>query len=158
MGEGIDAGGRTREWYHVLAREIFDQNKALLISADGGLTYQPNPNSGVNPEHLSYFKFIGRIVAKALYDGQLLDAHFTRSFYKHILGVPITYEDIEAIDPDYFKNLTFILEHDLSTIGMDHLTFSVDADQQQRELFGNTKDQIIDLIPSGRETEVTEER
>ena len=33
----------------------------------------------------------------------------------------------------YFKNLAFILEHDLKEIGMDHLTFSVEADEQQRE-------------------------
>jgi len=49
-------------------------------------------------------------VAKALFDGQLLDVYFTRSFYKHILGVKVTYHDIEAIDPDYFKNLKWILE------------------------------------------------
>jgi hypothetical protein len=28
---------------------------------------------------------------KAILDEQALDAHFTRSFYKHILGVPVTY-------------------------------------------------------------------
>merc|ERR1711988_1819105 len=66
--------------------------------------------------------------------------------------------DIEAIDPNYYKNLTFLLEHDLKEIGMDHLTFSVDADEQQRELFGNTKDQVVDLIPNGREIPVTEGR
>lgn len=49
-------------------------------------------------------------VAKALIDGQLLDVYFTRSFYKHILGVKVTYHDIEAIDPGYFKNLKWILE------------------------------------------------
>lgn len=49
-------------------------------------------------------------VGKALFDGQLLDVHFTRSFYKHILGVKVTYHDIEAIDPDYFKNLKWMLE------------------------------------------------
>jgi E3 ubiquitin-protein ligase HUWE1 len=49
-------------------------------------------------------------VAKALFDGQLLDVYFTRSFYKHILGVKVTYHDIEAIDPDYFKNLKWMLE------------------------------------------------
>jgi len=49
-------------------------------------------------------------VAKALFDGQLLDVHFTRSFYKHILGAKVTYHDIEAIDPDYFKNLKWLLE------------------------------------------------
>lgn len=49
-------------------------------------------------------------VAKALFDGQLLDVYFTRSFYKHILGVKVTYHDIEAIDPDYYKNLKWMLE------------------------------------------------
>ena len=50
-------------------------------------------------------RFVGRIVGKALHDGQLIDAYFTRSFYKHMLGSPITYEDIEAVDPEYYKNL-----------------------------------------------------
>ena len=49
-------------------------------------------------------------VAKALFDGQLLDAYFTRSFYKHILGVKVTYHDIEAVDPDYYKNLKWLLD------------------------------------------------
>ncbi len=49
-------------------------------------------------------------MAKALFDGQLLDVYFTRSFYKHILGVKVTYHDIEAIDPGYFKNLKWMLE------------------------------------------------
>ena len=39
---------------------------------------------------------VGRIVGKAIYDGQRLDAYFTRSFYKHILGVPINYHDVES--------------------------------------------------------------
>lgn len=49
-------------------------------------------------------------MAKALFDGQLLDVHFTRSFYKHILGIKVTYHDIEAVDPDYYKNLKWMLE------------------------------------------------
>ena len=49
-------------------------------------------------------------VAKALFDGQLLDVYFTRSFYKHILSVKVTYHDIEAVDPDYYKNLKWMLE------------------------------------------------
>ncbi|MCD7456033.1 E3 ubiquitin- protein ligase upl1 [Datura stramonium] len=56
--EGIDAGGLTREWYQLLSRVIFDKGAWLFNT-----------------------------VAKALFDGQLLDVYFTRSFYKHILGV-----------------------------------------------------------------------
>jgi len=55
-------------------------------------------------------------VAKALFDGQLLDVYFTRSFYKHILGVKVTYHDIEAVDPDYYKNLKWMLEVSTSVI------------------------------------------
>ena len=72
--------------YSVLAREIFNAGYVLFITTGDGVTFQPNPNSYVNPDHLSYFKFIGRIIGKAICDGHLMDAHFTRSFYKHILG------------------------------------------------------------------------
>ncbi len=37
--------------------------------------------------------------------GQLLDAYFTRSFYKHMLRLPVTYEDLEAVDAEFFKSL-----------------------------------------------------
>ena len=60
-------------------------------------------------------------VAKALFDGQLLDVYFTRSFYKHILGVKVTYHDIEAVDPDYYKNLKWMLEVCHAFIGFLHL-------------------------------------
>jgi E3 ubiquitin-protein ligase HUWE1 len=108
--EGIDAGGLTREWYQLLSRVTFDKGALLFTTVGNESTFQPNPNSVYQTEHLSYFKFVGRVVAKALFDGQLLDVYFTRSFYKHILGVKVTYHDIEAIDPDYFKNLKWILE------------------------------------------------
>ena len=39
--------------------------------------------------HLDYFKFVGRVIGKAVADGHLLDAHFTRSFYKHIYSYVI---------------------------------------------------------------------
>ncbi|MCO5610566.1 hypothetical protein L7F22_064805 [Adiantum nelumboides] len=68
-------------------------------------TYQPNRASAVNPDHLSYFRFVGRVIGKAIYDGRLLDAYFTRSFYKHILGKPVDYRDLEAVDPEYYKSL-----------------------------------------------------
>jgi len=84
--EGVDAGGLSREFFGILAKEIFNPNYALFTSTEDGCTFQPNPNSNINPDHLSYFRFVGRIVGKAVADGFLLDAHFTRSLYKHMLG------------------------------------------------------------------------
>jgi hypothetical protein len=78
--EGVDAGGLTREWYLTLSREIFNPNYALFSPVDAA-TFQPNPLSVINSNHLDYFKFVGRIIGKAIADGHLMDAHFTRYAY-----------------------------------------------------------------------------
>ncbi|EWM27814.1 e3 ubiquitin-protein ligase [Nannochloropsis gaditana] len=54
------------------------------------------PSSPINPDHLAHFRFVGRVLGKALSDDHLLDAHFTRSFYKHILGAAVTHRDMEG--------------------------------------------------------------
>ncbi|KAF1786244.1 protein of unknown function DUF4414 [Phytophthora cactorum] len=147
--EGIDAGGVTREWYMILAREMFNPNYVLFTSAADSPTFQPNPLSYVNKDHLSYFEFVGKVLGKAVADGQLLDAHFTRSFYKHILQLPISYHDMEAIDPEYYRNLHSILDNSIVDLGLE-LTFS--AEQSN---FG--KVEVVDLIPNGRNVPVTDE-
>jgi len=147
--QGVDAGGLSREFFGILAKEIFNPNYALFTSTEDGCTFQPNPNSSVNPDHLSYFRFVGRIVGKAVADGYLLDSHFTRSLYKHMLGNEPTHHDMEAIDPDYYKNLKSVLEFDLGDLGLD-LTFSIEDHS-----FG--RNQVVDLIPNGRNIHVTEE-
>ncbi|XWS11367.1 hypothetical protein CRYUN_Cryun38cG0078100 [Craigia yunnanensis] len=153
--EGIDAGGLTREWYQLLSRVIFDKGALLFTTVGNNATFQPNPNSVYQTEHLSYFKFVGRVVAKALFDAQLLDVYFTRSFYKHILGVKVTYHDIEAVDPDYYKNLKWMLKNDVSDI--PDLTFSMDADEEKHILYEKTEVTDYELKPGGRNIRVTEE-
>ncbi|KAI3782609.1 hypothetical protein L2E82_12661 [Cichorium intybus] len=56
---------------------------------------------------------------------------------RHILGVKVTYHDIEAIDPGYFKNLKWMLENDISDI-LD-LTFSIDVDEEKLILCERTE-------------------
>jgi E3 ubiquitin-protein ligase HUWE1 len=125
--EGVDAGGVTREWFQILARQMFNPNYALFqpCAADR-LTYQPNRASAVNPEHLSFFKFVGRVIGKAIYDGRLLDAYFARSLYRQLLGKPVDYRDVEWIDPEYYNSLCWILENDPSPLD---LMFSVETDE-----------------------------
>lgn len=147
--DGVDAGGLTREWYQVMSRAIFKEELALFTSGGNGITFQPNPNSMIQNEgvdHLQYFKFVGRFVAKALIDGQILDAYFTRSLYKHLLAQPLSYEDIEAVDPDYFKNLKWMLENDIN--GVLELNFTAETD------YFDKKD-TIELKPGGSKIAVT---
>ena len=144
--EGIDAGGLTKEWYSILLRELCSPNCALFVRTNDNVTLQPSASSSVNPRHLDYFKFTGRIIAKAICDGQLIDPHFTRSFYKHILGLSVTYHDLEAFDLEYYKSLKMILEHSLEDLGLE-LFFSAET-----RIFDEMH--TTDLIERGREIQV----
>ena len=147
--EGIDAGGLTREWYGLVTREIFRPSYALFTPSSDGVTYQPQAGSGkANPEHLLYFKFVGQVIGKALADGVLLDVHFTRSFYHHMLGLPVSYHDLEAVDAPYYRTLTMILTHPLADLGLD-LTFSANVQE-----FGRNVEE--ELLPGGCERVVTD--
>ncbi|KAG0131066.1 hypothetical protein HOY82DRAFT_349408 [Tuber indicum] len=147
--EGVDAGGVTREWFQVMARQMFNPDYALFIPvASDRTTFHPSRMSGVNPEHLSFFKFIGRIIGKALYEGRVLDCHFSRAVYKRILGKSVSLKDMETLDLDYYKSLVWMLENDITDIITE--TFSVETDD-----FGDKK--IIDLVPDGRNVPVTDD-
>nr|XP_019010464.1 uncharacterized protein I206_04933 [Kwoniella pini CBS 10737]OCF49245.1 hypothetical protein I206_04933 [Kwoniella pini CBS 10737] len=147
--DGVDAGGVTREWYSVLAQQIFDPNFALFepCAADQQ-TYQPNKASSVNGDHLAYFKFVGRVIGKAVYDGRLLDAYFNRAFYKQILGRTVDMRDLESIDPEYHKSLQWMLENDIT--GVIDVSFTIEDDQ-----FGEKK--IVELKPGGASVPVTQD-
>ena len=89
---GLDYGGLAREWFYLLSKDMFNPYYGLFeYSATDNYTLQINPYSGMcNEEHLSYFKFIGRIAGMAVYHGKLLDGFFIRPFYKMMLGKLIT--------------------------------------------------------------------
>jgi E3 ubiquitin-protein ligase HUWE1 len=147
--EGVDAGGVSREWWSTLARGMFDPNYALWQPvASDKTTFHPNALSSVNEEHLMFFKFIGRIIGKAVHEGRVLDCHFSRAVYKKLLGRPISIKDMESLDIDYYKSLLWILENDITDIISED--FSVVT-----EVFGEEK--VIDLIPDGRNIPVTED-
>ncbi|GBM42389.1 E3 ubiquitin-protein ligase HUWE1 [Araneus ventricosus] len=148
--EGQDAGGLLREWYTIISREIFNPMYALFTTSPGDrVTYMINSSSHCNSNHLSYFKFVGRVIAKAVYDNKLLESYFTRSFYKHILGKNVKYTDMESEDYSFYQGLVFLLEHGVNELGYE-LTFSVEVQE-----FGVTE--IRDLKPNGRNIPVTEE-
>ncbi|XP_065184331.1 E3 ubiquitin-protein ligase HACE1-like [Sycon ciliatum] len=146
--EGMGAGVR-REFFDKISAEMLNPDCALFTQSADGSTFQPNPNSQINPDHLSYFNFAGRVIGAAIYHQQLLNVYFTRSFYKHILGVSVNYSDVASIDPEYARNLQWILDNDISDLGLE-LTFSLETD-----VFGSM--QVVELKPGGACLPVLEE-
>lgn len=145
--EGLDYGGVSREFFFLLSHEMFNPFYCLFeYSAHDNYTLQINPHSGINPEHLNYFKFIGRCVGLAIFHRRFLDAFFIGAFYKMILKKKVMLEDMEGVDADYHRNLEWALDNDITDV-LD-LTFSVEDDQ-----FGEIV--TIDLKPDGRNIDVT---
>jgi len=164
--DGLDYGGLSREFFFLLSHEMFNPFYCLFeYSAHDNYTLQINPHSGINPEHLNYFKFIGRVVGLAIFHRRFLDAFFIGAFYKMILRKKVALADMEGVDADFHRNLTWTLyvhltikhflllsanlgnrENDITDI-LD-LTFSTEDNR-----FGETV--TIDLKPNGRELEVT---
>jgi len=72
--DALDYGGVSREWFFLLSHEMFNPSYELFeYSAHDNYTLQINPASGVNPEHLDYFKFIGRVLGLAVFHHRFLD-------------------------------------------------------------------------------------
>uniref|UniRef100_A0A671TQK7 HECT-type E3 ubiquitin transferase n=1 Tax=Sparus aurata TaxID=8175 RepID=A0A671TQK7_SPAAU len=147
--EGLDYGGVAREWLYLLSHEMLNPYYGLFqYSRDDIYTLQINPDSAVNPEHLSYFHFVGRIMGMAVFHGHYIDGGFTLPFYKQLLGKPITLDDMESVDPDLHNSLVWILDNDITGV-LDH-TFCVEH---------NAYGEIIqhELKPNGKSIPVSED-
>ncbi|XP_050704084.1 E3 ubiquitin-protein ligase SMURF1-like [Eriocheir sinensis] len=147
--EGLDYGGVAREWLYLLSHEMLNPYYGLFqYSRDDIYTLQINPDSSINPEHLSYFHFVGRVIGMAIFHGHYIDGGFSMPFYKMLLNKLIILDDIEAVDPHLHRSLNWMLENDITDI-IDN-AFTV-----EHESFGVL--QMRELKPGGSNIMVTEE-
>ncbi len=62
--EFILKGEITKEFLILVLKEIVDPDFGLFKSSSNGVTLQPNPKSGIVPDHLNHFKFLERMIGK----------------------------------------------------------------------------------------------
>ena len=88
------------------------------------------------------------MIGRALFDGQLIRGHMVRMIYKHLLGWPITVEDVKAQDEEYFQSLKKLTNmEDVSMMCLD-FTASEEHTGERRE---------VELVEGGAMKEVTNE-
>ncbi|TIA76152.1 hypothetical protein E3P91_00019 [Wallemia ichthyophaga] len=146
--DGLDYGGVSREFFFLLSHELFSPLYCLFeYSAHDNYTLQINPNSSINPEHLNYFKFIGRCVGLAIFHRRFLDAYFITSLYKMILNKRIGLQDLESVDAELHRSMSWILDNDITDI-LDN-NFVADV-----ETFGEI--QSVPLKEGGEDVELNE--
>jgi E3 ubiquitin-protein ligase HUWE1 len=142
---GIDMGGLTRDWFTAVVHELFNPDYALFSPTTFGRSYIPNRLSIIHPNSLGYFELAGRIIARALIDNCLLDAHLSQGFLKQLLGMKTGLREIQDISVDIYESLLWILSNDPEDC---RLTFTYEYN-----LFGQTE--TIELVPEGHTTPVT---
>lgn len=148
--EGLDYGGVGREFFFLLSKEFTNPNYGLFTYAtDNHTSMVVNPNSGINPDHLSYFKFAGRMLGLAIFHNYFMQTGFTLNFYKILLGKKVNLSDMEAYDPVIYKSLMWLKENEINELGLD-MVFETDV-----TLFDVVKS--VELKPGGSSIEVTDE-
>lgn len=87
----------------IISREIFNPDYALFTVSPGDrVTYTINPSSHCNPNHLLYFKFVGRLI------GMSWALHFRK---KSSIRVTL---NLFQLKPFTTRNTWSAISHDLS--------------------------------------------
>ena len=118
-----DVGGVYREWYSSLFDEIFSKKYNFFIENiyngfGKGSFILPvkNPLKFTN-EYLSYYKFIGKIIGKALFDKITLNYNINQIILKHLISKNIpnfTIDDLKYYDMELYLSLNSILNTDMN--------------------------------------------
>ncbi|KAL1537264.1 HECT-type E3 ubiquitin transferase [Salvia divinorum] len=145
--------GVLREWFFLVCQAIFNPQNALFVACSSDLRrFYPNPASKVDPMHLEYFRFSGKVIALALMHKVQVGIVFDRLFFLQLGGRTITLEDIRDADPLLYNGCKQILEMDPELVDQDvlGLTFVHEVEE-----LGTRK--TVDLCTDGENVAVNSE-
>ncbi|EDQ84973.1 uncharacterized protein MONBRDRAFT_34429 [Monosiga brevicollis MX1] len=90
---------------------------------------------------------VGRVLGLAVWHGHYVDGGFVMPLYKHLLGKPVTLDDMAHVDEMFYNSLVWMLENDITGIIENNFVDEYDA-------FG--VQETIELKPGGSDLPVTE--
>ena len=97
---------------------------------------------------MRYFKFIGRVIGRAIFEGRPIAYHWAPYIYKCIVCLPLTFNDLENSDEPYFNVLQSLDKvQDISSLG---LNFTI----TEKCPFGGPKN-TVELVIGGYDLSVT---
>ncbi|CAE6476085.1 unnamed protein product [Rhizoctonia solani] len=146
---GIDGGGVFKEFLTSLAKEVFDSDRGLWLANKQQELY-PNPHPYAKESgQLEWFRFVGRVLGKALYDGILVDIAFAPFFLAKMLGRESYINDLASLDPELYQGLMFLKNYKGNPEELS-LNFTVTDDY-----LGQVT--VTNLVANGADTPVTAE-
>ena len=145
-----DAGGIMREWFTTVFQTLeADKLKLFIISDSNEFSYIINPFLSHNQENLEYFAFIGKLIAKALFDNITVNICFNKLIYKMILQEEINFNDLLFIDYTLYTSLKNLKEIGLSQNNNLEVYYSI----EMKDVYNHTHS--LELVNKGREIPLT---
>ncbi|OMO53433.1 Ubiquitin-protein ligase 7 [Corchorus capsularis] len=146
---GIDGGGIFKDFMENITRAAFDVQYGLFKETSDHLLY-PNPGSGLTHEqHLQFFHFLGTLLAKAMFEGILVDIPFATFFLSKLKQKYNYLNDLPSLDPELYRHLIF-LKHYKGNISDLELYFVIVNNE-----YGEQTEE--ELLPGGKNLRVTNE-
>lgn len=144
---GIDGGGIFKDFMETVSRAAFDVQYGLFKETADHLLY-PNPGSGlVHDVHLQLFYFLGTVLAKAMFEGILVDIPFATFFLSKLKQKYNYLNDLPSLDPELYRHLIFLkhFEGDISQLELFFVIINNEYGEQAEE----------ELLPGGKNKRVT---
>ncbi|KAL5097808.1 hypothetical protein RYX36_002135 [Vicia faba] len=146
---GIDGGGIFKDFMENITRASFDVQYGLFKETADHLLY-PNPGSGmIHEQHLQFFHFLGTLLAKAMFEGILVDLPFATFFLSKLKQKHNYLNDLPSLDPELYRHLIFLkrYEGDISELELYFVILNNEYGEQTEE----------ELLPGGKNLRVTNE-
>nr|VDD46119.1 unnamed protein product [Brassica oleracea] len=146
---GIDGGGIFKDFMEKITRAAFDVQYGLFKETVDHMLY-PNPGSGmVHDQHLQFFHFLGTLLAKAMFEGILVDIPFATFFLSKLKHKYNYLNDLPSLDPELYKHLIFLKRYK-GNIAELELYFVILNNE-----YGERTEE--ELLPGGKDMRVTNE-
>ncbi|XVF62396.1 hypothetical protein PTKIN_Ptkin09bG0004200 [Pterospermum kingtungense] len=146
---GIDGGGIFKDFMENITRAAFDVQYGLFKETADHLLY-PNPGSGmIHEQHLQFFHFLGTLLAKAMFEGILVDIPFATFFLSKLKQKYNYLNDLPSLDPELYRHLIFLKHYkgDISGLELYFVIVNNEYGEQTEE----------ELLPGGKDMRVTNE-
>ena len=104
------------------------------IAADTGELELNADSDGTDEDTLEKFKFVGKCIAKAIYDRQNLVLPMAPVFYKILRGLPCGLDDLEVIDPAMHKSLQWMLDNSVEGVLFEKFSVAQMINGQEEEV------------------------
>jgi ubiquitin-protein ligase E3 C len=146
---GIDGGGIFKDFMEKITRAAFDVQYGLFKETADHMLY-PNPGSGmIHEQHLQFFHFLGSLLAKAMFEGILVDIPFATFFLSKLKQKYNYLNDLPSLDPELYRHLIFLKRYkgDISDLELYFVILNNEYGERTEE----------ELLPGGQDMRVTNE-